>query len=280
MEKSHAHHSLVDEILNGDKRSITTLIKIMVLLRDPENGCPWDKQQTFSSIAPFTIEEAYEVYDAISKRDLNALKDELGDVLFQVIFHSQLAKEQSAFTFADVTQAIIEKMIRRHPHVFGESAHITASEVDANWEKIKRHERATKNDTQLGYIASALPALSRALKLSKKAAQLGFDWQNINDIFAKIDEEITELKTEITPNPNQDRLEDELGDVLFCLVNLARHLSVDPEQALRRANTKFSQRFEAMAQAFIDQGQKLDDQSLEQMEQKWQLIKQQSRKTT
>lgn len=251
------------------RTDVRRLVDIMARLRDRDSGCPWDVQQNFSSIAVYTIEEAYEVADAIDRGDLPELKDELGDLLFQVAFHSRLAEEQGAFAFADVIDAICEKMIRRHPHVFDAAAHALALEKntagssgDATvvlqaWEEGKRRERETKSgrpdDSVLAGIARGLPEWQRALKLQKRAAKVGFDWPSPEPVFDKLHEEIEEVRVEfaaVTADANdadaRDRLEDEIGDVLFVCANLARHAKVDPGAALRRANQKFERRFRRM----------------------------------
>jgi MazG family protein len=226
------------------------LIDIMARLRDPETGCAWDVAQDFSTIAPYTIEEAYEVADAIQRDDMAELKEELGDLLFQVVFHSQMAKEAGTFQIADVIEAINSKMVRRHPHVFGAADTRTADQQVAAWEVIKAEERAAKGEhgaeeSALDGVALALPALLRAEKLQKRAARVGFDWTDPAPIFDKLQEETDEVRDAIS-SEDRDRIEDELGDLLFVAANLSRRLSVDPEQALRRANAKFERRFRAM----------------------------------
>lgn len=226
------------------------LIDIMARLRDPETGCAWDVAQDFSTIAPYTIEEAYEVADAIQRDDMAELKEELGDLLFQVVFHSQMAKEAGTFQIADVIEAINSKMVRRHPHVFGAADTRTADQQVTAWEVIKAEERAAKGEhgveeSALDGVALALPALLRAEKLQKRAARVGFDWTDPAPIFDKLQEETDEVRDAISSG-DRDRIEDELGDLLFVAANLSRRLSVDPEQALRRANTKFERRFRAM----------------------------------
>lgn len=240
---------------NADSKSTAAeamdrLIDIMARLRDPETGCAWDVAQDFSTIAPYTIEEAYEVADAIQRDDMAELKEELGDLLFQVVFHSQMAKEAGTFQIADVIEAINSKMIRRHPHVFGAADTRTADQQVAAWEVIKAEERAAKGEhgteeSALDGVALALPALLRAEKLQKRAARVGFDWTDPAPIFDKLQEETDEVRDAISSG-DPDRIEDELGDLLFVAANLSRRLSVDPEQALRRANAKFERRFRAM----------------------------------
>jgi MazG family protein len=252
---------------------IDRLRSIMARLRSPGNGCPWDLEQTFDTIAPYTIEEAYEVADAIRRGDLADLKDELGDLLLQVVFHAQMAAERGAFTFDDVAAAISEKMIRRHPHVFADAA----LKPDA-WEQLKEEERAGKAQgpsSALDGVALALPALSRALKLQKRAARVGFDWAEAKDILAKLTEELEELQAELTPALEGDKtaLEAEFGDVLFVYVNLARHLGLDPEQALMRTNEKFERRFKEVEQRLLRKGKSTKEATLDEMESLWGDIK-------
>ena len=260
---------------------IDRLIEVMARLRDPANGCPWDLQQDFASIAPYTIEEAYEVAAAIEDGDMAELKDELGDLLLQVVFHARMAEESGAFAFEDVAAAISDKMIRRHPHVFGGDAVETAEDVKLSWEEIKAAERAEKardsGISALDGVSKGLPALLRATKLQKRAARVGFDWPESSQVFLKIDEELSELKEEIESGAEHDRLEDELGDLFFVLVNLARHLKVDPEAALRRCNGKFERRFRALERDLTETGRSLNDASLEEMEAGWQAAKQEEK---
>lgn len=220
------------------------LVAIMARLRDPENGCPWDIEQDFRTIAPYTIEEAYEVADAIERDDMAALKDELGDLLLQVVFHARMAEEAGQFDVSDVIGAICDKMIRRHPHVFGDGEARDGDAVIANWETIKAAERADKDEDKsaLAGVAAALPALLRAEKLQKRAARVGFDWPDAEGPRAKVSEELAE----IAQASSYDEVEEEVGDLLFATVNFARHLKVDPESALRKANLKFERRFRAM----------------------------------
>ncbi|MEA3390418.1 nucleoside triphosphate pyrophosphohydrolase [Sphingobium sp. CCH11-B1] len=221
---------------------IMPLADVMARLRDPDTGCPWDIEQDFASIAPYTIEEAYEVADAIQRKDMPALQDELGDLLLQVVFHSRMAEQSGQFALQDVIDGITAKMIRRHPHVFGDRTR--REDGHAQWEVIKAAERAEKepDPSALAGVAAALPALLRAEKLQKRAARTGFDWPDIQGVIAKVLEELDEVQTAAT----QDEREEEIGDLLFAMVNLARHLKVDPEAALRRANAKFDRRFRAM----------------------------------
>jgi nucleoside triphosphate diphosphatase len=240
--------------------TIDALLMLMARLRNPQTGCPWDVQQSFETIAPYTIEEAYEVADAIARGDMDALKDELGDLLFQTVFHAQMAEEAGLFVFSDVVEAICSKMTRRHPHVF-------AGEAKPDWEALKALERSTEEDSSaLSGVALGLPALMRAEKLQKRAARTGFDWPDADGPRAKISEEIAEVENAHTA----DELEDELGDLLFSVVNWARKLGVDPEVALRRANGKFEKRFRHMENAAGDRFEALD---LDAMEALWQRSK-------
>lgn len=261
-------------------RNIDRLLAIMARLRDPQGGCPWDLEQTFRTIAPHTIEEAYEVADAIERGDIAALKDELGDLLFQVVYYAQMAREQGDFDFEAVAGIIADKMIRRHPHVFGEEQVATADAQTRRWEEHKAAERAAKAEAEgrapsiLDAVTPALPALTRAVKLQKRAARVGFDWTDPADIFAKIDEEVEELQAELAHGiPDPDRVEDEMGDVLFVVVNLARRLNVDPETALRRCNAKFERRFRRIEQLLAEAGRSPDQATLDEMEALWQQAK-------
>ncbi|MHC9086817.1 nucleoside triphosphate pyrophosphohydrolase [Luteimonas sp. RIT-PG2_3] len=256
----------------------------MARLRDPQSGCPWDIQQDFSTIAPYTIEEAYEVADAIDRQDLPALKDELGDLLLQVVFHAQMAQEQNAFAFPDVVAAISDKMLRRHPHVFGDADRDDAEAVRRSWEDIKRAERgdAGEVDTSaLAGITRGLPEWQRAVKLQNRAARTGFDWPGPAPVIEKLHEEIEEVRVEFAAcaaDPDdlaaRDRLEDEIGDLLFVAANLARHAKVDVGAALRRANRKFEQRFRAMEAMAAAEGTTLAALTLDQQEAYWQRVKQ------
>jgi ATP diphosphatase len=255
---------------------INKLLEIMKSLRDPENGCPWDLEQNFSTIAPYTLEEAYEVADAISRDDMNDLCSELGDLLFQVIYHSQLADEQDAFNFEDVTSKINEKLIRRHPHVFGESKITDAKAQSISWEVIKRQERSeAKADTVhdnglLGGINKAMPALARAQKLQNRAATVGFDWSDIQAVLDKIKEEFDEVEAEINSEPRDTKkIEDEIGDLIFSCVNLARHFQIDSESALRKTNEKFETRFAFIESSLAEQGSDLSQATLEIMDELW-----------
>ncbi len=249
------------------------LIDIMAALRDPATGCPWDKEQTFDTIAPYTIEEAYEVADAIAKRDFSALPDELGDLLFQVVYHARMAEEAGHFAFSDVAKSISDKMIRRHPHVFGEAAERDAVAQTVAWEVQKSAERAARQETgTLAGVPTALPALTRAAKLTARASRVGFDWPDAEAVLDKLDEEVAELKAELGER-NAERLKDEVGDLLFVLANLARSLNLDPETCLRHANDKFSRRFNAMERDFETRGQSLVGTPLELLEAGWQAVK-------
>jgi ATP diphosphatase len=243
-------------LATGDKTSIDTLLAIMARLRDPDGGCPWDVEQTFATIAPYTIEEAYEVADAIDRKDLHGLRDELGDLLLQVVFHARMAEEQGAFDFHGVVAAISDKMVRRHPHVFADARVGDAAAQTVAWEEHKRRERdsAGHEDTSaLAGIARGLPEWQRAVKLQHKAAKVGFDWPGPAPVIEKLHEEIDEVRAEfdaVAADPSdtaaRDRLEDEIGDLLFVCANIARHAKVDVGSALRRANNKFERRFRAM----------------------------------
>ncbi len=257
-----------------ETRQIDRLLGIMAALRNPETGCPWDVEQTFASIAPYTIEEAYEVADAISRNDLPDLKDELGDLLLQVVFHARMAEEQDAFDFNAVAASISDKMIRRHPHVFDNGDADTPEAVKVSWESIKATERAEKQadnvpPSALDGVAMALPALTRAEKLSKRAARVGFEWPAISMVFDDIREELGELEAELSDTPDPDRLEDEMGDLLFCIANLARTLKVDPEAALRRTNEKFTRRFHYVEARVAESGGAVDNTDLAQLDSYW-----------
>lgn len=251
-------------------RPIDRLLQIMAALRAPVHGCAWDREQTFATIAPYTIEEAYEVADAIDHGDMAALKDELGDLLFQVVFHAQMAAERQAFDFDDVARAIADKMIRRHPHVFGDAEIRDAETQTIAWEATKADERAAKgHDSVLDGVARALPPMTRAVKLQNRAARVGFDWAEATDVLAKISEEVSEIKHEIDVAAPHERLEDEMGDVLFACVNLARKLKIDPEGALKRANAKFDRRFRHVEDSLRAAGRRPEDATLDEMEALW-----------
>ena len=262
---------------------IARLLAIMARLRDPDGGCPWDLEQDFSTIAPYTVEEAYEVADAIDRGDLPALKDELGDLLLQVVFHAQMAQEQGAFAFDDVVTAICDKMIRRHPHVFGDASFADAEAQTVNWEAIKAAERkaAGEEDTSaLAGVSRGLPEWQRAVKLQSRAARVGFDWPGTAPVIDKLHEEIEEVRAEfaaVAEDPAdaaaRDRLEEEIGDLLFVCANLARHAQVDVGAALRRANAKFERRFRAMEALAAAEGTTMAALSLEQQEALWARVK-------
>ncbi|MGI9509647.1 MAG: nucleoside triphosphate pyrophosphohydrolase [Geminicoccaceae bacterium] len=261
--------------------AIDRLLAVMARLRDPDGGCPWDIEQTFETIAPYTIEEAYEVADAISRGDMADLEEELGDLLLQVVYHSQMASEgpdaDQAFTFTDVAAGIADKMIRRHPHVFGDATVESAAAQTKAWEEVKAEERKLKGmaerESLLDDVPIALPALTRAEKLQKRAARGGFDWPETRQVLAKLDEELGELRHEIRNGAVTDRVEDELGDVLFTVANLARHLKIDPEEALRRTNRKFECRFRSVEQDVGKMGCSMKDKSLDELETLWQAAK-------
>jgi nucleoside triphosphate diphosphatase len=256
------------------------LLDIMTALRNPAAGCPWDKQQSFATIAPYTIEEAHEVADAIAREDYAHLPDELGDLLFQVVYHARMAEEQGRFGFADVARTITDKMINRHPHVFADAAQRSAEAQTAAWEAHKTAERASRSQTgTLAGVPLALPALIRAAKLTARAAQVGFDWPDALAVLNKLDEEIAELRAEL-PTADPARLSDEVGDLLFVLANLARKLNLDPETCLRQANDKFVHRFNAMEQQAELEGKTLPDLDLDDMERRWQAVKQEMRAVT
>jgi len=247
--------------------AIDRLLAIMARLRDPQEGCPWDREQDFSTIAPYTIEESYEVADAIARGDMAALKDELGDLLFQVVFHARMAEERGAFAFADVVAAISDKMLRRHPHVFGDADVADAAAQTMAWESHKANEREGRGT--LDGVALALPALLRAIKLQNRAARVGFDWPNLVPVIEKLREELGEIEHEIKQGGDPDRLEDEVGDFLFVVANVARHLKLDPEAALRRTNAKFERRFKRIEELLAAKGKTPSESSLEEMDALW-----------
>jgi ATP diphosphatase len=260
-------------------REIGRLLDIMAALRTPETGCPWDLEQNFSTIAPYTLEEAYEVADAIARGDLADLKDELGDLLLQVVFHARMAEEQRSFDFGDVVQAITEKLIRRHPHVFGDEDSHTPEAVKGLWERIKAQEKKDKRDKAerdgggtddhgaLAGVPVGLPALTRALKLQAKASAVGFDWNDPRAVLRKIREEADEIEAELDAAPEAAAAE--VGDLLFAAVNLARHLRADPEAVLRRTNQKFERRFALIEQALAARGKAPQDATLAEMDALW-----------
>jgi tetrapyrrole methylase family protein/MazG family protein/ATP diphosphatase len=262
---------------------IFRLIEIMARLRDPNGGCPWDLEQTFATIAPYTIEEAYEVADAIQRGSLSDLRDELGDLLLQVVFHARMAEEQGAFDFAAVAEAINDKMVRRHPHVFGEVVHRDAAEQTRAWETIKAGERAAKAGGTVASLTDdvpvALPALTRAVKLSSRVARVGFVWPSAKEVLAKLHEEVAELEAEIAAG-DRDKARDELGDVLFVCANLARELEVDPEAALRGTNDKFVRRFKYIERRLAERGSSPEASDLAEMDALWDEAKAAERSTT
>ncbi len=264
-------------------RDISRLIEIMAALRKPVTGCPWDLEQDFSTIAPYTIEEAYEVADAISRGDLEDLRDELGDLLLQVVYHAQMAEEQQAFAFGDVVEAITKKMIRRHPHVFADKdGNIQLAGVKSAWERIKAEEKAeraarrppdeTAHKSLLSSVKAGLPPLTRAIELQRKASTVGFDWNDPRAVLQKIREEADEIEAALDRN-DRSEIADETGDLMFALVNLARHVDADPETALRATNAKFERRFAYIERALEAQGRTLEQASLEEMDALWNAAK-------
>jgi ATP diphosphatase len=260
-------------------RDISRLLEIMARLRTPSSGCPWDLEQNFATIAPYTIEEAYEVADAIARGDLDDLRDELGDLLLQVVFHARMAEEQNAFAFGDVVEAITAKMIRRHPHVFADKdGHLTPSDVKGAWDRIKAEEKAERaarrpgeeisHQSLLSGVKAGQPALSRAMELQRKASSVGFDWNDPRAVLRKIREEADEIEAALDRG-DAEELKEETGDLLFALVNLARHIGTDPELALRITNTKFERRFGYIEQALAAQGRSLEGASLDEMDVLW-----------
>lgn len=253
---------------------IERLLEIMVRLRDPADGCPWDRTQTFATIAPFTLEEAYEVADAIARDDLVALRDELGDLLFQVVYHSRMAEELGAFDFATVADGIADKLVRRHPHVFGTEAVAGAQDQNRRWEEMKAAEKAAGSSV-LDDLPVALPALARAAKIGKRVARVGFDWPDAGGAFAKVEEEVAELRAEATAaaGGSRERRFEELGDLLFAVCNVARKLDLDPEGALRHANTKFERRFRAVEAELARRGRTPAESDLAEMDAIWEAVK-------
>jgi ATP diphosphatase len=271
-------------------RDIGALIEIMAALRDPDGGCPWDLEQSFSTIAPFTIEEAYEVADAIERADMSELRDELGDLLLQVVFHARLAQEAGLFEFGDVVEAINAKLIRRHPHVFGEARALSAVEVKALWGRIKAQEKraqqqgrlvtgAPDQSEALAGVALALPALTRAVKLQEKAGAVGFDWRDVRSVLAKLREETIEIEEALATGDKQE-VAGEVGDLLFVVANLARHVRVDPEAALRGANAKFMRRFAHIEARLGEQARRPEGATLEEMDALWDEAKRNERSQT
>lgn len=259
---------------------IDRLLQVMARLRDPASGCPWDVEQSFATIAPYTIEEAYEVADAIERKDLGALQEELGDLLFQVVFHARMAEEEGAFDFDAVAGGMAEKMIRRHPHVFADAQVATARAQSVAWETHKAAEREAKaasDSSTLADLPLALPALMRAQKLQKRAARVGFDWPTLGPVIDKIEEELDEVRAELDTKAPHDRLEDEIGDLLFAVVNLARFAHVDAETALRRANAKFERRFRRIETLLAERGKRPEDSDLAEMDTLWNQAKAEER---
>ena len=261
-------------------RDIARLLEIMAALRTPGTGCPWDLEQNFSTIAPYTLEEAYEVADAIARGDLADLRDELGDLLLQVVFHARMAEEQDAFDFGAVVEAITEKLLRRHPHVFGEAKGLSPKQVEGVWDRIKSEEKAERtirggkaeDASALAGVPVAMPALTRALKLQAKAGKVGFDWNDPMAVLSKIREECDEIEAEIAAD-DRSKATTEVGDLLFAVVNLARHLDADPEATLRTANQKFARRFGAIERALAAQGKRPQDSTLAEMDALWDAAK-------
>ncbi|MEM0977790.1 MAG: nucleoside triphosphate pyrophosphohydrolase [Pseudomonadota bacterium] len=261
-----------DDLIHNPNGGMPRLLEIMRRLRDPETGCPWDIEQTYQTIAPYTIEEAYEVADAIERNAMDDLRGELGDLLLQVVYYAQMGKEEALFDFDDITNGISDKMVARHPHVFGdEDRDKTADDQIADWERVKAAERATKGPKRvLDDVALALPALTRAVKLQKRAARVGFDWTSTDDVIAKLQEEAAELtEAELT---DAERFE-EFGDLMFVMANLARHLKIDPEEALRATNTKFIRRFSYIEDRLAEKGLTPDQSDLAEMDALWDAAK-------
>lgn len=267
------------KLISKPEQPLEKLLWVMARLRDPNGGCPWDVEQTFATIVPHTIEEAYEVADAIEQEDWDAIPDEIGDLLFQVVFYAQMAKEEGRFDFHSIADGIAEKMIRRHPHVFGDADKVATADAQVSaWEALKAEERKDKGAIEqvksaLDGVAVALPALTRAFKLQKRAARVGFDWDDADGALAKIEEETAEVRAEVAAKASADRLEDEIGDLLFSCVNLARKVGVDPEQALRRGSTKFDRRFRAMETDITADGSAIKDMTLDDLDKRWNVVK-------
>jgi ATP diphosphatase len=267
-------------------RDISRLIEVMAALRTPVTGCPWDLEQNFATIAPYTIEEAYEIADAIARGDLDDLRDELGDLLLQVVYHARMAEEQNAFAFGDVVEAVTRKMIRRHPHVFGdENGIVTAGHVEGNWDRIKAEEKAERAARRppeasppslLSSIKAGQPALTRAMDLQRKASSVGFDWNDPREVLRKIREEADEIEAELDRG-DKEELAGETGDLLFAVVNLARHVDANPEMALRGANAKFERRFGYIEHALAAKGRSLESATLEEMDALWDEAKSEER---
>ena len=255
--------------------NLQKLLDIMAQLRDPKDGCAWDVEQTFETIAPYTVEEAYEVAEAIDNNDMESLKDELGDLMFQAVFHARMAEEAGYFNFSDVIDAISDKMIRRHPHVFGDENYRDAEEQTVAWEEQKARERAEKKQKSiLDGVTVGLPALTRAVKLQKRAARVGFDWPSTSGVIDKLNEEMLELSEElIADKQDQEKIEEEFGDMMFVYANLARHLKIDPEQALKKANNKFTRRFNKIEQETVNKESSFGQYSLNELVEFWQQAK-------
>ncbi len=255
-----------------ERKTIDDLLAVMAALRAPDSGCPWDLEQTFATIAPYTLEEAYEVADAIERGDMADLQDELGDLLLQVVYHAQMAREAHAFEFADVVDGIVRKMVRRHPHVFGDAEVKSATELTGLWERIKAEEKQTRGAKDDGKaslgVPVALPGLTRAMKLQRKAAKVGFDWPEVAPVFDKVREELSELES-AREEADGDKRKEELGDLLFAVVNLARHMKVDPEAALRAANAKFERRFAHVTARLAAEGRTPEQSDLAEMDRLW-----------
>lgn len=263
--------------------NIDRLLGIMVKLRDPVTGCPWDREQTFRSLVPHTLEEAYEVADAIARGDTDELRSELGDLLFQVVFHAQIAREAGQFDFNDIVAAISDKLIRRHPHVFSEAKITSAADQSKAWEEHKAAERAARAGEEnrppsiLDGVTLTLPALTRAAKLQNRAARVGFDWPDIRQVMDKLEEETAEIHAEIAQGAPPERMEDEIGDLLFVAVNLARHAGIDAETAVRRANTKFERRFRRIEALLAERGRTPEQTTLEEMDALWDKAKEEEK---
>ena len=268
-----------DPVDQSTLNELERLIRIMRQLRDPQTGCPWDIKQTLESIAPYTIEEAYEVADAIARGDIDDIRGELGDLLLQVVFHAHIAEEAGSFALADVAKSISDKMVARHPHVFGSEDTVTIEQQKQRWEDIKAAERARRGQTgTLDDVAAGLPPMLRALKLQKRAARVGFDWPEIDQVIDKLHEETAELKAELSVNPadnnmDQARIADEVGDILFVAVNLARKAGIDPETALMGCNSKFERRFRYIEHESEKYNKNIEDMPLDEMERLWQAAK-------
>jgi ATP diphosphatase len=266
--------------MSKNTQQLSRLLQIIEQLRDPETGCPWDVKQTFESIVPHTIEETYEVADAIFSGDMSHIKDELGDLLFQIVFYAQLGEEQGEFNFEDIAQGINDKLVRRHPHVFADAQAKPDAELNQQWEEIKACERknagTTSDPSVLANIPQGMTPLLRAQKIQKKCSSVGFDWSELPPVVAKIHEEIEEVLAEVNvTEPDQKAIEEEIGDLLFAVVNLARHTSVNAETALIKANHKFERRFRLVEKVIGNQGLDIKEANIEQMEAAWQLIKNQ-----